>query len=127
MQHVMPKARDLCSELVSVVFPTMRGERKAISGNLEEIGECSALVLAEAEIPKGTRIRVACESNELRGRVESCTHEQSLGFFVEVRLDPASHWSREWFTPQHLLELCQSWSTKSLKPKVFDLRIASGY
>lgn len=127
MQHLAIRPRDLCSELVSVAYPTSRGERIAVSGNLEEIAECSALVLAESAIPKGARIRVACESNELRGRVESCTYEESLGFFVEVKLDPASYWSRQWFTPQHLLGKCQSLTPKSLKPKVFHVGMASGY
>jgi len=85
------------------------------------------LVLAEAEIPKGTRVRVACESNELKGLVRSCTYEPSLGFFVEVKLDPESRWSQQWFMPKHLFGLFQPPEPKSLKPKVFHVGIASGY
>lgn len=127
MQHLVLRPRDLCSELVSVRCHDPKGGEKAITGNLEEIGESSALVLSESEIPKGTKIRVTCEFNELRGRVRSCSYEPSLGFFVEVSLDPESHWSRQWFTPKHLLGLYESWKPKSLKPKVFHVGIASGY
>jgi len=127
MQHFVLRPRQLCSELVSVACPNQNGERTSVPGNLEEIGKFSALVLAEAEISKGTRVRVACESNELKGLVRSCTYEPSLGFFVEVKLDPESRWSQQWFKPKHLFGLCQSPEPKSLKPKVFHVGMASGY
>jgi hypothetical protein len=120
MEDSALRPRDLCSELVSIACPYRSGQQRAVPGNLEEIGECSALVLAESEILKGTRVRVACESNELKGFVESCTYEPSLGFFVEVQLDRESHWSEKWFAPEHLFAPCQAWN-KSLKPKVFSV------
>jgi hypothetical protein len=127
MQHIASRPRELCSELVSVAWPSRSGERRAVTGNLEEIGEFSALVLAESNVPKGTSVRVVCEFNELKGSVESCTYEPSLGYFLEVRLDPESRWSQQWFTPQHMLRLQQLWQSKSLRPKVFHVGIASGY
>jgi len=39
--------RHWCSELVSVVNVTRRGVASSVPGNLEEIGEHSALVLTE--------------------------------------------------------------------------------
>jgi hypothetical protein len=113
--------RHLCSELVSIARLNSYCLRP-ISGNLEEIGESSAVVLVEDAIPLGTKIRIACETSELIGVVRAWTLDRSLGFFVEVGLDPASSWSAKWFAPKHLLAFC------GLKtPKKLYLRAASGY
>jgi hypothetical protein len=120
MQHRSPVHTHFCSELVDVITRDKRGPSR-VTGNLEEIGEWNALVLTEAAIERGTNVRVACESKELTGVVESCVRDESLGFFVEVRLDPESRWSEQWFTPRHLLSLCAP------KPEVFHLVLASGY
>ncbi len=42
---------------------------------------------------------------ELKGRVNACTAERLLGFYIEVELDSESRWSDQWFQPQHLLSL----------------------
>jgi hypothetical protein len=75
----------------------------AVSANLEEIGESSALLLTETRIRLGTRIALDCKTRELKGIVESCILDEILGFFVEIRLDSECHWSPQWFAPQHLL------------------------
>jgi len=108
-----PVHRHLCSELVSLSCTGKGGQPLSLSGNLEEIGEWSAVVLTESPLPRRTRVRVTCETHQLKGLVRSCTREESLGFFVEVRLDPGSRWSEQWFTPRHLLALC-----RDLQPKV---------
>ena len=54
--------RHWCSELVSVVNVTRRGVAEPVAGNLEEIGERSALVLAESPLPVASRVHIACRS-----------------------------------------------------------------
>lgn len=100
--------RHLCSELVSVA--RLHGSRsmQALTGNLEEIGEWSALVLTEAAVPPGTKVRVKSEAHELKGFVRSCTFDRLLGFFIEIGLDAESRWSEKWFVPEHLFALCPS-------------------
>jgi len=115
----MPTDRLLCSELVSIIPGGSRGPLRAVPGNLEEIGEWSALVLTEAFLGPGMRLSIACEWHEIKGVVESCTFEPSLGYYVEVKLDPESRWSQQWFTPQHLVAL---WD--NLGPKVLHLKTA---
>jgi hypothetical protein len=110
-------AYHLCSELVSVAWDDTEG-----CGNLEEIGEWTALVLLEERIPRGARVRIQCEQHQLKGFVETCIFEEPFGFFVEVRLDPDSRWSEKWFAPQHLL----TFQIES-EPKAFPLGVASGY
>jgi hypothetical protein len=109
--------RHLCSELVAVAWGDYEGH-----GNLEEIGEWTALVLVEDFVPRDTKLRIQCQGHELKGLVEAYEFEAPLGFFVEVRLDPDSRWSEKWFTPQHLLAF-----QGEPVPKVFPLAMASGY
>jgi len=81
---------------------------EAIDGNLEEIGEWSALILVQDALPHGTKVRVKGKGHELMGFVKSCTFERLLGFFIDVELVPESRWSEKWFVPQHLFQLCPS-------------------
>jgi hypothetical protein len=97
--------RNWCSELVTVVRVNRSGSVESIPGNLEEIGEQSALVLTECPIPVGTRVHMACSAHVLRGSTTACEYNPGLGYFVEVELAPASRWSRSWFTPRHLVPL----------------------
>ena len=93
--------RHLCSELVSILC----GCGRLISGNLEEIGERSALVLVDSPIRCSSRISIACDTYNLRGVVQSCTFSDLLGYLVEVTLDVDSCWSPRWFTPKHMMTL----------------------
>ena len=76
-----------------------------VTGNLEEIGQSSAQVLADAPIRAGVKVWIACEMHQLKGRVLSCAFRQTLGYLIEVALDPDSCWSPLWFTPKHLLQV----------------------
>jgi hypothetical protein len=88
---------------VSIVNVTRRGVAEPVIGNLEEIGERSALVLAESPLPVASRVHIACREHVLRGVVASCEFDRELGHFVEIEFAPASRWSRRWFAPRHLL------------------------
>jgi putative aminopeptidase FrvX len=89
--------------LVSVICRHEDGRLLKVSGNLEEIGESSALVLTESGIQVGTKVVVDCKTHQLRGVVESRWLDEHLGFFVEIRLNSGSQWSQRWFAPEHLL------------------------
>lgn len=91
--------RHLCSELVSILC----GCGRLINGNLEEIGERSAVVLVDTPIRRNSQVSINCEIYNLRGIVRSCTFENVLGYLVEVALDVDSCWSPRWFTPKHLM------------------------
>ena len=98
----------LCSELVSVARLSGSRSVQLLDGNLEEIGEWSALILIRKFLPPGTKVRVKGKVHELKGFVRSCTYDRVLGFFVDIGLDTESRWSEKWFVPQHLLSLCPS-------------------
>ena len=95
--------RNWCSELVSVVWVNRSGGSESIPGNLEEIGERSALVLSEGPIPIASRVHIVCNSHVLRGLTKTCEFDRLLGYFIAIELAPASRWSRQWFSPRHLL------------------------
>ena len=95
------ESRHLCSELVSILC----GCGRLISGNLEEIGERTVLLLVDSPIRRSSHISIACEKHNLRGIVQSCTFTDVLGYLVEVTLDVDSCWSPRWFIPKHLMHL----------------------
>jgi hypothetical protein len=98
----------LCSELVSVVRLSGNRSVQALKGNLEEIGEWSALILTQAPLSPGTKVRIRGKVHDLKGFVRSCTFDRLLGFFVDIGFDCESRWSEKWFVPQHLFALCPS-------------------
>ncbi len=117
--------RNLCSELVFITR-TDRPGRRALLGNLEEIGERFAEILTDCSFPRAAVVRIVTKEHKLEGFVEDCRRDGQLGFFVKVRLSPESRWSEPWFTPKHLLQL---WSGTQVnnQPKVSPLKAASGY
>lgn len=110
--------RYLCSELIDLTFSDGRGQ----TANLEEIGETSALVLTDKPVRCGAQLHINCGNHALKGTVGACRFDKLLGYFVEIRLSPASRWSRHWFAPEHLLVLDQNATTRALP-----LAMASGY
>jgi hypothetical protein len=92
--------------MVSIERLRQGRSRHALDGNLEEIGEWSALILTQEAVSAGTTILVKGKDQELKGRVRSCSFDGLLGFFLEIELDPESRWSEKWFTPEHLFALC---------------------
>ena len=121
MQGTKTNSRHLCSELV-FISRTDRVGRPAMLGNLEEIGEWCAEILTDCSFPRSAAVRIVSKNHQLEGVVENCKRDESLGFFVRVKLAPHSRWSERWFTPKHLLQL---WS--GAQPKVSPLKAASGY
>ena len=109
---------------MSIVYAAGDHPGITLSANLEEIGQSSAQVLADAPIRAGVRVSIACEMHQLKGKVKSCTFRRMLGYFIEVSLDSDSCWSPLWFTPKHLLRAFDRLSPSPTK--CLYLRNASG-
>lgn len=103
--------RQWCSELISVLLPHCNQPQFA---NLEEIGECSAVVLMDRAIRSGTRVTLNCRSRKLKGIVASYTLDEHLGFFIEILFDAGNLWSPQWFAPEHLLPPLQENRPKAI-------------
>jgi hypothetical protein len=98
----------LCSELVTVTYERQPGEIRQTVANLEEISTDTATVLLEEEPRLGASISLAIQGRDLFGVIASRVCDATLGWFITVTLDAASHWSRDWFTPTHLLDTCRN-------------------
>jgi hypothetical protein len=96
----------LCSELVTVTLEEQPGEIRQTIANLEEIAWDCAVVLLEEEPKLGASISLAVKDRDLFGVIKASLHDAALGWYAIVGLDAASRWRREWFRPQHLLEIC---------------------
>ena len=98
----------MCSELVTLVYDNGAADPKAIVGNLEEIGEWAACVLADDPVTPGSRVAILCQSHHLHGVVECCTIDDLLGFVMRIGLDADSRWSEARFRPKHLYHILQN-------------------
>ena len=100
-----------CSQLVTLSRET---DDRAMTANLEEIGESTATVLAEEPITSGCKVRITTDFRQLRGVVDSCTHDNVLGYFVRLQLSKDSLWNKEQCTPKHMLAVPKA-RTKQLR------------
>jgi hypothetical protein len=96
----------LCSELVTVTYEEQPGEIRQATANLEEISTTCAVVLLEEKPKVGAPISLAVKDRDLFGEIRATIYDATLGWFAVVALDASSLWNREWFSPQHLLEIC---------------------
>lgn len=100
-----PSSHYLCSELIPVLYEDISGVTRRLIANLEEISTQSALVLVESEMERGCSVAMSIKGHDLYGHVESCSHDEMLGWFVKVHLHRDSHWSGRRFLPEHFLAL----------------------
>jgi hypothetical protein len=100
----------LCSELVTVTYEDRPGQIRQTVANLEEISAQSALVLFEEEPILGAPISLtpqdslSAKGRDLFGVIRGRLHDAALGWYAIVAFDGA--WSRDWFSPKHLLAIC---------------------
>lgn len=108
----------LCSELVTVTYEEQPGEIRQATANLEEISTNSAVVLLEERPKLGSSISLAVKGRDLFGVIRASLYDATLGWFVVVGLDAKSAWNRDWFSPQHLLNICKCSLEGSTETKV---------
>ena len=100
----------LCSELVTVTYEEQPGEIRQATANLEEISITCAVVLLDERPKVGAPISLAIKDRDLFGEIKDTLYDAALGWFAVVALDAGSLWHPEWFSPQHMLEICgQCW------------------
>jgi hypothetical protein len=57
----------------------------------------------ENAIPLRSRVRLVCAAGELGGEVRYCVFRE-LGYFLGIRFDEGTKWTRRAFKPQHLFD-----------------------
>lgn len=104
MQDRRSEPRLLCADMVEVQWESSKGLPNRATAVLEDISPSGACLQMEVEVPVGSRIRWACNSQEFAGHVRYCEYRQ-IGYFVGVEFAPGSKWSQTEYQPQHLLDI----------------------
>lgn len=97
------EVRFLCADLVKLRWIEGREREQEQVVVLENISVSGACVQSEVAIPENARVKLDCRKQEFRGRVRSCYFRDDA-YFVDIEFDADSRWSKEKFTPEHLLD-----------------------
>jgi hypothetical protein len=103
MSHVANEPRYLCSELVNVLYEDRSLILNQIVANLEEISSTRATLFVEERLEPGSPVSFHAKGHDLNGFVELSEYHETLGWIVQIKLDPDSRWDVEMFTPDHSL------------------------
>ncbi len=103
MQERRIELRMLCADMVDVSWKE-GVRRRHTAALLEDISASGACLQLEAPVPPGAELRWRCEAGEFHGSVCYCEYRE-IGYFVGVRFDSDSRWSRRRYHPRHLLDV----------------------
>ena len=96
----------LCSELITVTHEEQPGQIRQSIANLEEISTDRAVVLMDEQPRLGSSISLSIKGRDLFGVINAMLHDEVLGCYAVITLDPESRWNPDWFAPKHLLSTC---------------------
>jgi len=103
MQERRAEPRLLCADFIEVHWTDEAGQPRRLLANLEDISHSGACLQVDAPIPEHTLLRLSHPKLELTGRVCYCVFRET-GYFVGLKFEPGSQWSRRRFRPKHLLD-----------------------
>src|SRR5437764_1431029 len=103
-QERRTEARMLCADMVDVRWKERSGKQKKTTALLEDISSSGACLQMEAPIPLGVEIGWDSPKQFFSGYVRYCVYRE-IGYFVGVEFGEATKWSKQAYTPQHLLDL----------------------
>jgi hypothetical protein len=63
--------------------------------------------LLEEKPRLGSPISLSIKDRDLFGVIKASLYDATLGWFAIIALDAASLWNRDWFSPKHLLAMCE--------------------
>ena len=97
------ETRLMCADLVQVHWTDKSGRTRRTVANLEDISHSGACLQLDTAIPLRSRVRLSHPSGELEGEVRYCVF-QEIGYFLGIRFDEGTKWSRREYKPQHLFD-----------------------
>ena len=71
---------------------------------MEDIAPHGACLQVESALPLETEITIEHPEARMRGFIRYCAY-RDIGYFLGVQFTADSEWSKNKFTPQHLLDL----------------------
>jgi len=98
------EVRMMCADVVQASWTDKDGQKQSADALLENISPSGACLQFEVAVPEGVSLHIVCPKQEFVGEVRYCVY-QEIGYFVGVKFEPQSHWSRRAFKPRHLLDL----------------------
>jgi PilZ domain-containing protein len=101
MDERRKEPRLLCSDLIEV---RVEGAEPAdFTANLEDISPSGACLQSEQPIACGAHISLQLGRHRFTGEVRYCVHNE-IGYFAGVQFGEGQKWSRQIYTPKHLLD-----------------------
>lgn len=101
------ESKNLCSELVRVLYEDHSRRTRAMIANLEQISLNYAVLLSDDCPQHGDPIMFDAQGHDFYGTVESIEPDETLGWFTKIKLDARSRWHGRLFVPEHFLALCE--------------------
>ena len=93
----------MCADLVEICWREGGGKTRRAQAVLEDISASGACLQLEVPVPLGAVVKWHSPKKLFSGFVRYCVYRE-IGYFVGVRLDASSMWSRKDYRPQHLLD-----------------------
>jgi hypothetical protein len=93
----------MCAQLVTIVYQGDDGHKKKANAILEDISPGGACLQLEEPIALDTAVSILYPHGRYYGLVRHCEFLQT-GYFAGIQFSPGYRWSRQRFTPEHLLQ-----------------------
>src|ERR1700733_8147658 len=97
------ESRMLCADMLEVRWKDRTGKQFTATALLEDISSSGACLQTEAPVPVGTDIGWDSPNQFFSGYVRYCVYRE-IGYFVGVEFGESTKWSKQKFSPQHLLD-----------------------
>jgi hypothetical protein len=104
MRDKRSEVRMMCADVVQASWTDKDGQMQRADALLENISPSGACLQFEMAVPIGVSLHFVCPKREFVGEVRYCRY-QEIGYFVGVKFEPQSHWSKKTYKPRHLLDL----------------------
>jgi hypothetical protein len=104
MRDKRSEVRMMCADVVAACWTDKDGQTQRADALLENISPSGACLQFEVPVPLGVSLHLVCTKHEFVGEVRYCVY-QEIGYFVGVKFEPQSHWSKKTYKPRHLLDL----------------------
>lgn len=101
MKERRAEPRLWCSDLIEVRLEG--AEPVELIANLEDISASGACVQFEEPVPVGALLCLTLGRHKFSGQAMHCTHNE-IGYFVGIRFDTGRKWTRQTYTPKHLMD-----------------------
>jgi hypothetical protein len=105
MSHAANEPRYLCSQLINMLYEDRSRILNQTVANLEELSSTHATLLLEERLAPGSPVSFHAKGHDLNGFVESNEYYETLGWMVEIELEPDSQWNAKMFIPDHSLRI----------------------